>query len=250
MDNYFYKKQLNPKYWDKNKNFNQKIRKKILRIVRNFLEEIDLDIPVYDIRLTGSLANYTYNKHSDLDVHIITKFKDINKDVKIVKEMLSDKRFIWNLKHNISIKGHEVELYFENKGEYHAATGLFSLLRNKWVRQPEYEPPDSINVEGLKTKIYNISDLVRRLEKKLKKTKDKQEITLVYKKAILLKNKIMSVRRDALSERGEFAFENLLFKKLRNNGVIERIIDLINKSYDRFFIEKLVFNKAISVILD
>lgn len=248
MNNYFYKKELNPSYWDKNKQFNPRIRRKILKIVKDFLEGIDIEIPVYDVRLTGSLANYTYNKFSDLDVHIITRFKDINKDIKLVKESLNDKRFIWNLKHNIYIKGHEVELYFENKGEPHAATGIYSLLRDKWVRQPDYNPPTEVDVSGLKQKVYNVTDLVRRLEKKLRRTKDKQEASLIYNKARLIKDKIMRVRKEALQERGEFAFENLLFKKLRNNGTIEKILDLINGAYDKFFMESLVFNKTLKTL--
>ena len=248
MNNFFYKKELNPRYWDANKQFNPKIRRKILKIIKDFLDGIDIDIPIYDIRLTGSLANYTYNKFSDLDIHIITKFKDINKDVKLVKESLNDKRFIWNLKHNIYIKGHEVELYFENKGEPHAATGIYSLLRDKWVRQPDYNPPTKIDTSELKQRVLRVTDQVRRLERKLRKTKDKQDVSLIYNKARRIKDKIMRVRKEALQESGDFAFENLLFKQLRNNGTIEKILDLINGSYDRFFMEKLMFNKALSIL--
>jgi len=244
MTNSLYKKKLNPNFWDSKKAFNLKVRRRILKIVKDFLSDIDLDIPICDIRLTGSIANFNYNKFSDLDIHIVTKFKEINKDTKLVKQTLDDIRYIWNLKHNICIRGHEVELYFENKGEPHTATGLYSLLRDKWIRVPEYNPPDKVDLTGLKDKVKQVSDLVNRLYKHLNRTKDKKEIKLIHNKAKLIKNKIMRVRGEALSERGEFAIENLLFKKLRNNGTIEKIINLINLSYDNFFTESLKFNKT------
>ena len=135
-------------------------------------------------------------------------------------------------------------MYFENKGEPHAATGIYSLLRDKWVRQPDYNPPTKIDASELKQRVLRVTDQVRRLERKLRKTKDKQDVSLIYNKARRIKDKIMRVRKEALQESGEFAFENLLFKQLRNNGIIEKILDLINGSYDRFFMEKLMFNKT------
>jgi predicted nucleotidyltransferase len=244
-----YNKTLNKKFW-KNKQFDNKIRLKILKIVNDYLESLEnMEIPVYDVRLTGSLANFNYNKFSDLDVHIITKFKEINKDVKFVKEALNDKKFIWNLKHNICFRGHELELYFEDKGEIHVASGVYSLLREKWIKQPKYDPPENVDNYKLKQKTEYIKDLVNRMIKKLKTSKDKEEIKLIYNKTKLLKSKIMNVRREALQTKGEFAFENLLFKKLRNQGVIEKLLDLLNHSYDRFFMESLKFNKTLNKLV-
>lgn len=244
-----YKNKLNPKFWS-NKKFDTKIRFKILKIVNDFLESLDnMSIPIYDIRLTGSMANFNYNKHSDLDIHIITKFKEINKDIKLVKEALNDKRFIWNLNHDICIRGHEVELYFEDKGEVHIATGIYSVLREKWVKQPIYSPPANIDKDRLKQKTMYVSDIVNRMSKKLRETKDKRDIKMIYNRSILLKDKVMKVRREALEANGEFAFENLLFKKLRNSGVIEKLLGIINGSYDKFFMESLLFNKTLQGVL-
>jgi predicted nucleotidyltransferase len=69
----FYKKILNPTYW-KDKTFDKHVREKILNIVVDFIREVDLRVPIKDVTLTGSLANYNYNKYSDLDVHIILDF--------------------------------------------------------------------------------------------------------------------------------------------------------------------------------
>jgi predicted nucleotidyltransferase len=243
-----YKKELNPSFWQNN-SFNFSLRRKILKIVSNFLKEIELNTPIIDIRLTGSLANFNYNKFSDIDTHIILDFSKINEDKTLVKDMLDGKRFIWNLRHNIFLKGHEVELYFEDKDEPHISSGIFSLLKNEWVKEPKYNPPKNIDMEQLNGKVIFYTDIINRMEKLINETSDKQDLKLIHNKSKKLKDKIMKVRKEALQQTGEFALENLLFKKLRNGGIIEKLINVINMSYDKFFMESLQFNKAIEDIL-
>jgi len=243
-----YKKTLNKLYW-KDFKFDKSVRIKILKIVEDFLKNTDSDFDIEDVKLTGSLANYTYNKYSDLDVHIVVDFNEINKDKKIVKEALDGKRFIWNLRHNIFIKGHEVELYFEDKNEQHISSGIYSLMYDKWVKKPEYNPPKDINNSEVETRVFNVTDIVNRMSSLLSKTTDKKEIKLIYNKASKIKEKIIKVRGAALEKEGEFAVENLVFKKLRNLGIIEKLIDVINNAYDKFFTESLSFNKTVNIVI-
>lgn len=239
-----YKKELNPSFWNNN-TFNRGIRRKILKIVDNFLKEFEYNIEIDDIRLTGSLANFNYNSFSDLDIHIITDFKKISKDKDIVKEALDGKRFVWNLRHNIFIKGHEIELYFEDINEPHISTGIYSLKNNKWVKKPVYNPPKNVDKILLNTKVNFYTDIVNRMGHLLNETNDKEDIKLIHKKSKKLKDKIVKVRKEALKKEGEFALENLLFKRLRNNNIIEKLINIINLSYDKFFMESLSFNKIV-----
>lgn len=243
-----YKRKLNPSYW-KNGSFNKKIRKKILKIVADFLKEIDLNVPIIDIVLTGSLSNYNYNKYSDLDTHVIIDFEKINSDKELVKEMLDGKRFVWNLRHNIFLNGHEVEIYFEDKDEPHISSGIYSLLKNHWVKKPKYNPPSNIDTEQLEKKINFYTNLVQRMYSLLEQSDNKEDYKLIHNKAKKLKDKIIKIRKEALQKKGEFALENLIFKRLRNNDVIEKIINIINLSYDKFFMESLSFNKTVSKFL-
>ena len=243
-----YNNDLNKSYW-KNDIFDKSVRKKILKIVEDFLISSESDFNVEDIKLTGSLANYTYNKFSDLDVHIVVDFDGINADKKLVKEALDGKRFVWNLKHNIFIRGHEVELYFEDKNEKRSVDRAeYSILFNEWIKKPEFKPPVNVDMNEVAQKVFYITDLVNRMLQKLKESSDKKEIKLIYNKSKKLKDKIIKVRAEALQKSGEFALENLIFKKLRNNGMVEKIIDIINGSYDKFFTENLSFNKIVSLI--
>ena len=98
-----YKKTLNPKFWSNNQ-FDKNIADKILKITLDFIKEVKLETPIKDITLTGSLANFNYNKYSDFDIHILLDFKKINDNVALVKDALDGKRFIWNLRHSIFLR--------------------------------------------------------------------------------------------------------------------------------------------------
>lgn len=247
MDKNFYKKELNPNFWQ-NKQFDPEIRSKILTIVSDFIKETQLNAPIKDIILTGSLANYNYNKYSDLDVHILLNFTKVDPNSDLVRDALDGKRFIWNLRHNIFLNGHEVELYYQDVNDPHHATAIYSILRNKWLKEPVYNPPENVDVEGVNRKAHNITDLVDRMEKLLTTTSDKNDIKLINKKAKLVKDKIIKIRKEALAKSGEFAFDNLVFKKLRNEGIIEKIISIINLSYDKLFMESKFLSRMVKFL--
>jgi hypothetical protein len=46
------------------------------------------------------------------------------------------------------------------------------------------------------------------------------------------------MRKEGLAKGGEMSIGNLAFKKLRNEGYIEKLIDIISKSYDKIYTEK------------
>jgi len=138
----FYNETLNPKFWDEDNKFNQRIRGKLLTIANDFFDSLKLDVEIKDIQLTGSLANYNYTDYSDFDTHIIIDFKDVDKNVDLVKTAVDNQRINWNIKHDITIKGYPVELYVQDVTEQHTASGLFSLMNNKWVKEPKYNKPE------------------------------------------------------------------------------------------------------------
>jgi len=238
-----YHKELNSKFWNKDK-FDTKIRDKILTIVHQIVDNSDVEIPIKDVCLTGSLANYNYTDMSDLDVHVITDFSEISEDTDVVKEALNGKRFIWNLHHDIFIHGHEIELYFEDINEPHFSTGVYSLLNEEWIKKPKYNPPDKekVHPKEISAKADIIRDTVNRMEKDLKTQTDKKEIDLIFKRSQQIREKIRKARSEGLKRDGEFAFENLMFKELRNTGVIEKLINLNHEAYDKFYTEKKRIN--------
>ena len=231
----YYNDTLHPQFWDEFE-FKEDILKPILKIVDDFVKDDAHISPemVEDVQLTGSLANYNYSEYSDLDVHILLDFADINKDEEIVKRALDGKRFIWNLRHDIKFNGHEVELYFQDIHEPHVASGLFSLSGNRWIKKPKYEKPE-VDHEDVVKKANSFKKELDLLADVLDNISDEKEFSLINRRAKKLKEKIMRMRKEGLAGKGEFSVENLAFKTLRNDQTIARLNDLIIKSYDLMY---------------
>lgn len=234
--NDFYKKELNTSFWQGDK-FDPQIREKLLKISKDFYEALKLTVPIKDIQLTGSLANYNWTDKSDLDVHVLIDFNNVDDNIELVKKALDGMRFIWNLRHNINIKGFDVELYVQDIHEPHTASGLFSLLNNEWIRIPKYSPPD-IDYKDVDKKYQGIVSDILQMEN-LMSIADFSSATEedIYNHAQKLKKKIMDMRKEGLAREGEFSVENLVFKKLRNEGYIEKIIEMISKAYTNIYNE-------------
>lgn len=246
----FYNDQLNPVFWSKKESkngeiewiFDERIRKKLLRISYDFFKEFEEILKkkdIIDIQLSGSLANYNYTNLSDIDVQIIVSTKNVSDDSpEVVKEALNGIRFKWNLSHDISIRGYDLEMYIQEPETPHLGSGLFSLLNNKWIKNPPINPPevDELDVEQ---KYQSIAYEVDQLESRLVSLSSvPNNAKALYNRANMLKKRITKMRKEGLSKNGEFSVGNLTYKKLRNEGYIEKLIHLISKSYDKIYTEK------------
>lgn len=245
----FYHDELNPVFWTKKTKgdeieweFDQRVRRKLLKIADDFFESFDeilKEKDIVDVQLTGSIANFNYTNLSDLDVHIIVNLEGIDdENPKILKSAIDGIRFIWNLRHNISIRGYDVELYVQDAKEPHIASGLFSLLNNEWVKNPTFNPP-SVDEQDVNKKFESIAYEIDQLHTRLISLPNlPQNAKELYKRGGKLKDKIMKMRKEGLSKEGEFSVGNLAFKKLRNEGYIEKLINLTAEAYDKIYTEK------------
>jgi hypothetical protein len=232
----YYNDTLNPKFWENGK-FDSEVQEKLLTIAKDFYNSLELNVPIVDIQLTGSLANYNYTQYSDLDTHIIIDFKQINDDIELVKKALDGARFVWNQRHDIVIRGHDVELYLQDEAEQHTASGLYSLLKGDWIRKPKYNPPEIDEKDvSLKEQEY-IKEILKMEEKVSEPNLSPEECRLLEARAKKLKDKIQQGRKKCLSgpEASEFCVENLVFKNLRNSGMIEKLINISSQAYDKSF---------------
>ena len=198
------------------------IRAKLLQIAKTFIGYLEVpNFEVLDIVLTGSMANYNWTRFSDFDIHVVTRYDDLDAD-EIAEAFYQAKKKIWNDSHNISIKGHEAELYVEDVNEPPVAQGMFSLLDNKWLSQPEFEPPKLNNGAVF----HKVKGLVKEIKAALKTANDPEDIKR-------LTDKIRKMRRAGLDAGGEFSVENLAFKVLRNLGYIEKLQNEHLRQQDR-----------------
>ena len=229
-----YNRDLCPKFWEEGK-MDPVIRAKLLAIADDFWSSLKLEVPIMDIQLTGSIANFNWNADSDLDVHIIIDFAQIDENLELVRKALDGQRFMWNMRHPVVLRGHDVECYVQHKDEQHVASGLFSILKDKWIIVPAWNEP-SFDQKGVDEKIRVIKGELKMIKQRSKSV-DGEEAEQLYDYLDRFKKKIMSDRKEGLAKGGEFAVENLVFKELRRDGTIEELIDLLSEIYSKIYSE-------------
>lgn len=213
---------LNPLIWDKDEKLKPEVRKILLLNAKRFIEFSDVENLKYnDIILTGSLANFNYNDNSDLDVHIILDFNQISENRDFVGDFFKLKKQLWVEKLPIQVKGYDVEMYFQDVNEPHHSSGVYSLIKNNWIRKP-IKKIINVDVADVQLKAADIINTIEELE-------TEKESRGFLKKHEQLKNKIKKYRQSGLeSNGGEYSIENLVFKILRNTGYLQRLNDMKN----------------------
>jgi hypothetical protein len=63
--------------------------------------------------------------------------------------------------------------------------------------------------------------------------KDKKNYESVVVKADKIKDRIKKMRQAGLDKTGEFSVENMVFKVLRRNGMLDRLGDIKTVAYDK-----------------
>lgn len=232
IKSFYIKDELNPTIWNEDLEIDDEVRENLLKIAQDFYNGADLDAKIKDVILTGSLANYNWSeKYSDYDLHIIIDFKDVNDDVELVKKLADSVKNIWNKENDIYIKDYEVEVYIQDINEPHTSSGVFSLLNNKWNVKPkkvDFEPDE----EEIREKAKSVMMMVDDLGDDLKKY-DHDDFMEKLKKVW---DKIKRYRKSGLEgEGGEFSTGNLVFKLLRRNGYIGKIMKMKKDSYQKQF---------------
>ena len=205
-----------------------KIRKRLLKIVEDFLEGLKIDVKPVDIRLTGSLANYNWSKYSDIDLHIIVDYAQLGENKELVKAYFNAARMNWNDKHDIKVHGYEVEIYVEDAEEEHIASGLYSLTDQQWLNEPD---PAQVEIDHgtAHKKSDDIMTQINLIEKFAT-----QKPKAAMKSIERLRAKVRRLRSAGLkSEKAEFSAENIAFKILRREGALDKLGDLKHNVYDK-----------------
>ena len=227
IDSFKIHDELDPQIWG-DERIDPEIRRKLIKIANDFVEELPIRVKVQDITLTGSLANYNWSKYSDVDLHIIVDFSAIDENEELVKGFFDGQRMRWNDIHDITIKDYDVEIYVENSGEDHKSTGVYSLMHDDWVKHPEYVE-QTIDVETAKKKATDIDEQTKAIEVDY----EAGDYEKVMRNVERLKSKIRGMRSAGLeSELMEYSPENIAFKMLRRAKVLNKLTRLKYNSYD------------------
>ena len=237
ISSFHLKDELNPKLWD-DFNLDDEVRRDILQIGQDFFEGTEIKVDVLDIVLCGSLCNYNWSeRYSDYDLHIIIDRTKVDENPELAEKVCDFAKKIWNSQHDIKIKGYEVEVAIQDQEELDEAIrtnrmgGVYSLMFDKWIKKPEkrdFEPDEKLIRKKSEPVMESIDDLEKEVDED-SYPKFKEKLDKVWKK-------IKDLRKSGLeSESGEFSVGNLVFKLLRRNGYVEKVMEMKNKSYDRQF---------------
>lgn len=204
---------LNPKLWNGH-TLKQGLNNSFMKIVNHFYKFLEIDTPILDVILIGSNANYNWNKFSDIDLHVLINYRDINDNLHLVKNYLHAKKSIWNLNYPLTYKGINIELYAQDSNtDLHASVGIYSLMQQKWINRPSSTQVSIDNsLINQKTQPYEFEIDNLKLDDSHLESKIK---------SILLR--LRNLRAAGLEAVGEYSLENLAYKSLRNSGHLAKL---------------------------
>jgi hypothetical protein len=211
--------ELNPALF-KNEELRAEVRDRLLLIAEDFIEYLGIsDLDIEDITISGSNAAYSYTKHSDIDLHILVDMTKLSND-EIYKELFKEKKNLYNEYHDIFIRGYEVELYVQDAAEPVISLGEYSVLHDKWLHIPK-KRRSGVDETAARLKYEKLADIADAAIK----AKDEKKIDELLRV-------IKRYRQAGLDKHGEFGPENLAFKVLRTQGVIDKLHQTKNDLHD------------------
>ena len=222
--------ELNKDFWNQEgERLDPEIRQKLIAIANDFWNSLEVgDADYDDITFTGSLAAHNYSQFSDVDLHILVDFSDVDDKIDLVREYFNAMKSIWNRLHDILIKGYEVEIYVQDVNDPHEAQGLYSVLNNEWIKKPILDKQD-FDKDNVKKKAAGLMDQIDRLQPLI----DDGKYEEAEKYADKLKEKIRKMRKTGLETVGAYSVENLAFKVLRRNDYLGKLSDAKREAYDK-----------------
>jgi len=204
---------LNPKIWTEDRTMHPEVQVALFRIAKEFFEFLEFDAPLVDVQVTGSQANYNYSIHSDLDLHLIVPYSEVECD-QPVADLFDTKRKLWKQRHTITVHGVPVEVYVEDTAKQ-TQGAAYSIMKDQWLRKPnraESEVQDDELIRDVQIWLERLNTVVQ--------TRDLDQLEEY-------KTQLSQYRKDALARNGEWAHENLVYKTLRNLGVISDLMQAI-----------------------
>jgi hypothetical protein len=240
INSFYLQDELNPEIWEipnekymgdpeaQDYKLKPEIKNRLLKVGQLFIDYLDTDLYIHDIIFVGSLVGYNWSEFSDFDLHIVIDLDEAKKNRELYEEIFRLKKTIFNAAHDILIKGYETELYVQDLNEKNESQGVYSILKNKWIKIPK-KSNFKIDEKKLKNKIQQWIDIIDGVLENAQDEDIEDAVKLVKK----YREKLRKYRTCGLKKEGEYSYENLVFKYLRRNGYIGKLEDFKNKFVDK-----------------
>lgn len=219
--------ELNQKLFDGD-HLKPEVREKAEEIINEFLKilaEDEVKLIVRDVILTGSNASYNYTKDSDIDLHIIAETESFEESADVYAKLYRAYGRIFGNKFEISFYGIPVEIYVETESNPVVSNGIYSVMFDKWVKEPSAIAIPEIDQKAInkaaKPWIDEAKALIKEVDDNVADGEEKIDdyITRIYE---LRQKGIYSAAGN------EYSTENLIFKEIRNAGLLDRLKKLKN----------------------
>jgi len=158
----------------------------------------------------------------------VIDFNKVDENLELVKDYLNSVRMRWNDTHNINIKGFEVEIYMQDAAEEHVSTGIYSIVKDEWLRKPSREEL-RIDWNTVEKKAVSLMEEIDHIYEMFESKDFKGALNAAER----LKEKIRKFRKAGLESGGQYSAENLAFKILRRNEYLGKLSSLRISAYDR-----------------
>ena len=238
-----YHNTLNKKIWNADGKINPRVAQILIAMAREYIRYLGaiVGLPIseqdiYDITIHGSLADYYYDKHSDIDLCIAVDLTELQKRIPNINTVLLFNSLTRTWKRNfiISIFGIKVDIilsekqYFLNNLKINI-DAFYSLVHDAWIHTPKkLDKQELKNVSNMTKKRYKT--IMRQCKRLLQNKATSDEIDEYL---IMLKKHRHQCQKNSVTPSVNFAF-----KMARNTGIFYKLLKKSNKrATQQFFVK-------------
>ena len=139
----------------------------------------------------------------------------------IQKAIEDAKKNLFNEQHDITVNDQPVELYVQFSDQPHVSAGIYSVMRGRWIEKPRPVRAD-INHTEVQNKLMQYIKLI--------KSAIDGGTSADLERA---STEIRDLRKSGLAATGEWGTDNLVFKILRNHGILDQLTKLKTHRQDQ-----------------
>ena len=142
---------------------------------------------------------------------------------------------MWASTHeDLKIYGFPVEVYVEDAKNGSKSSGVYSLISNEWLAEPEDMNDSGLNKSYIREKSAEVINKIDEIEEKLSSDIDDDQMNKLSEKAYRIFEELKELRKKGLESSGqEMSNGNIIWKVIRRAGYIDKLWDIIDSTYDK-----------------